>query len=229
MPFRINVLRGAVVRHAFALLFGALFPALLMAAPAAPATISGAAGESATPGAVIRGEAFYRERIAVPPGVRLEVALLDVSRADAPSVTLAEVLVSEAGLPPYRFALPYDPARLEARHRYTVRARLLHGDRLLFTTDRSYPVQAGNAPGDLKLLLVKATGQRGAQSVSSASSVPPSGQATGADRDAHGCIASAGYAWCARDNTCARPWALLAAKGLAHDPGVFAAYCHAGK
>ena len=217
MPFRSNVLQGAVVRHAFALFFCALLPALLMAAPA---------GDSATPGAVIRGEAFYRERIAVPPGVRLEVALLDVSRADAPSVTLAEVVVPEAGLPPYRFALPYDPARLDARHRYSVRARLLHGERLLFTTDRSYPVQAGSAPGDLKLLLVNASGQRGAPT---APPVPRPGQATGADRDAHGCIASAGYAWCARDTTCARPWELLAAKGLAHDPGVFAAYCQAGK
>jgi putative lipoprotein len=35
----------------------------------------------AEPTATVRGEATYRERIAVPPGAQLEVPLLDVSRA----------------------------------------------------------------------------------------------------------------------------------------------------
>ena len=38
----------------------------------------------------------------------------------------------------------------------------------------------------------------------------------GADRDAHGCIGSAGYAWCAREAACVRPWELATgAKGFA--------------
>ena len=28
----------------------------------------------------------------------------------------------------------------------------------------------------------------------------------GGDRDAHGCIGSAGYRWCAAQNACVRPW-----------------------
>jgi len=32
------------------------------------------------------------------------------------------------------------------------------------------------------------------------------GQLVGNDRDAHGCIGSAGYSWCEAKQTCLRPW-----------------------
>lgn len=57
----------------------------------------------------------------------------------------------------------------------------------------------------------------------------PLAAVTGADRDAHGCIASAGYAWCARDKACARPWELLKAKGLPVSDEAFARYCQASR
>ena len=47
----------------------------------------------------------------------------------------------------------------------------------------------------------------------------------GADRDAHGCIGSAGYRWCARTARCERPWELAAAAAFANDAAAFAAYC----
>jgi hypothetical protein len=55
------------------------------------------------------------------------------------------------------------------------------------------------------------------------------GQATqppvGADRDAHGCIASAGYTWCAREAACVRPWELAQQRGFANTSEAFAKYC----
>lgn len=39
----------------------------------------------------------------------------------------------------------------------------------------------------------------------------------GADRDAHGCIGSAGYRWCERTAQCERPWELAARAG--YEPG----------
>ena len=54
----------------------------------------------AEPTATVRGEAMYRERLAVPPGAQLEVLLLDVSRADAPSQTIGGVTLSDIGQPP---------------------------------------------------------------------------------------------------------------------------------
>jgi hypothetical protein len=57
---------------------------------------------------------------------------------------------------------------------------------------------------------------------------PPAAPArVGADRDAHGCIGSAGYRWCAREAACARPWELAKDKGFANEPAAFSAYCDA--
>lgn len=36
----------------------------------------------------------------------------------------------------------------------------------------------------------------------------PTKTLVGADRDAHGCIPSAGYSWCEQQQQCVRPWEL---------------------
>ena len=47
----------------------------------------------------------------------------------------------------------------------------------------------------------------------------------GSDRDAHGCIGSAGYQWCAKENECKRPWELAEEKGLDATAEAFNEYC----
>lgn len=47
----------------------------------------------------------------------------------------------------------------------------------------------------------------------------------GADRDAHGCIGSAGYRWCAREQACVRPWELAADRRLPDVPDAVERYC----
>ena len=167
---------------------------------------------SAGPTATVRGEATYRERIAVPPGAQLEVVLQDVSRADAPAQVIGSVTLSDIGQPPYRFEIPYLPEQIVASHRYSVRARLTHQGQLLFTTDRTYPVITAGNPTEVQLLL-KRVGAQGPAS------------APGADRDDHGCVPSAGYSWCAREAKCVRPWELAKEKGFASTEEAFRAYC----
>ena len=164
--------------------------------------------------ATVSGEAFYRERIAVPPGTQLEVVLADVSRADAPEEKIGETLKADAGQPPYRFEITYPTERIIPSHRYAVRARLTHEGGLLFTTDQLYPVITSGHPRKVKLLL---------KQVRSARPQPM----PGSDRDAHGCIPSAGYAWCAKENACKRPWELAAEKGFALSAEAFGDYCSA--
>jgi putative lipoprotein len=167
---------------------------------------------SAGPTATVRGEATYRERIAVPPGAQLEVVLQDVSRAGAPAQAIGSVTLSDIGQPPYRFEITYLPEHIVASHRYAVRARLMHQGQLLFTTDRSYPVITAGNPTEVQLMLKRVGAQRPAS-------------APGADRDEQGCIRSAGYAWCAREAKCARPWELANEKGFASTAEAFRAYC----
>lgn len=47
----------------------------------------------------------------------------------------------------------------------------------------------------------------------------------GGDRDAHGCIGSAGYQWCEHSQRCERPWELAQAHGLANCAEAIDAYC----
>jgi hypothetical protein len=54
------------------------------------------------------GEAWYRERIALPPEAVFEAVLLDVSRADAAGQDLARSRLEPAGHPPFRFKVDYD-------------------------------------------------------------------------------------------------------------------------
>lgn len=51
----------------------------------------------------------------------------------------------------------------------------------------------------------------------------------GSDRDAHGCIGSAGYAWCARTHQCERPWELAKEKSFDNTPQAFEEFCRAPK
>jgi uncharacterized lipoprotein YbaY len=85
--------------------------------------------------ATIRGSAAYRERMALPPGAVLAVALLDISRADAPAETLAEARIPIEGQVPVGFALPYDPARIQPSHRYAIRGAIEVEGRTAFRTD----------------------------------------------------------------------------------------------
>ncbi|MDP3856242.1 MAG: hypothetical protein Q8Q73_00625 [Stagnimonas sp.] len=55
--------------------------------------------------------------------------------------------------------------------------------------------------------------------------MPPPAAMTGADRDAHGCIGSAGYSWCERSQRCERPWELAAQQGFTLSPQAVDEFC----
>jgi putative lipoprotein len=107
-------------------------------------------------GAAVTGTATYRERIALPPGAVLEVELLDVSRQDAPAVRIAAATIPVQGQVPIAFTLPYDPARIEERSNYAVRAVLRVDGQVAFRTDRAFPVLTRGAGRRVELLLVRA-------------------------------------------------------------------------
>jgi len=88
----------------------------------------------------VKGTAIYRERIKLPPGAVFEATLEDVSRADAPAEQMGRVYIENPGSPPFHFEISYDPARITANHRYSVRARITVKERLLFNTDRAYRI-----------------------------------------------------------------------------------------
>lgn len=100
---------------------------------------------------VLRGTVFYRERMALPPTAVIEVALVDISLADAPSRTIAKTRVSGRGIPA-RWTLRFDDRRIEPRNRYALQARITDGGHLLFINTTQHTVLAG-APDDAEILV----------------------------------------------------------------------------
>ncbi len=100
----------------------------------------------------IRGTAMYRERIALPPNAIFEAKLEDISRADAPAEVLGRVHI-EAPRVPIRFEIPYDPASIDERHTYAVRADIRVDGALRFMTDTVYPVLTRGAGNEVEILL----------------------------------------------------------------------------
>jgi uncharacterized lipoprotein YbaY len=84
----------------------------------------------------LTGEVFYRERKYVPPGAKLNITLEDVSKAGAPSTVIAASTTLLAGSQPYRFALDYSPADVDARRQYNLRATITFYDDLLFMSSK---------------------------------------------------------------------------------------------
>lgn len=123
----------------------AVLAALAAAALAAPA--------AAQP--VVTVEAFYRERIATPPGAVLVATLEDVSRADAPAIELGRVTIEDAGAPPWRVAIPYVAEAIEPSGVYAVRAALRVDGKLWFTTADHHPVLTGGAGDAATVVMVR--------------------------------------------------------------------------
>ncbi len=82
----------------------------------------------------IEGEVYYRERMLLPPGVEVEVQLQDISRADAPASVMASVMFKPESGPPWPFSIEYDPAQIDSRGRYGLRATVSLAGKLMFTS-----------------------------------------------------------------------------------------------
>jgi putative lipoprotein len=101
----------------------------------------------------VTGEVTYREPVSLPPGAQVVVRLLDVSRADAASVTLAEQLIEPDHEVPISFCLTTARSELEPRKTYSVSARIIADGRLAWISDAHHPITIDSAR-DLELVLI---------------------------------------------------------------------------
>ncbi|CAN7302173.1 YbaY family lipoprotein [Bosea sp. LjRoot237] len=109
--------------------------ALPLPALAAPRTLS--------------GTVVYRERIALPPGATVEVSLLDVSLADAPSRTIARTRIVPRGQVPIPYRLRFNDAVIRPGHRYALRAEIRARGQLWFTTTEYHAALVPEASGEI--------------------------------------------------------------------------------
>jgi uncharacterized lipoprotein YbaY len=97
--------------------------------------------------AKLTGTVTYRQRIALPPNAVVEVKLQEVSRLDAPAVTVAEQTIQTNGRQvPIPFELSYDPSRIDSRFTYVVQARILVDNQLQWINTSAYRVLTQGSP-----------------------------------------------------------------------------------
>lgn len=109
--------------------------ALPLPALAAPQTLS--------------GTVTYRERIALPPGAVVEVSLLDVSLADAPSRTIARTRIAARRQVPIPYRLRFNDSVIRPGHRYALRAEIRVRGQLWFTTTEHHAALVPGASSDI--------------------------------------------------------------------------------
>jgi putative lipoprotein len=92
------------------------------------------------PMTVIQGTITYRPRIALTAQAIVRVWLQEVAKTDVVPTILDEVEIHNPGQVPIAFRLRYDPARIDATHRYTLLVKIYEGDRTRFVNATSYAV-----------------------------------------------------------------------------------------
>ncbi len=105
--------------------------------------------------AKITGTVAYRDRMTLPADADINVVLEDVSRMDAAAEVVSEVSLPANGRQvPIPFELTYDPDKIVANHRYSVRATIRVEGLLAYTTTQAYPVITNGAPKRVNLILL---------------------------------------------------------------------------
>lgn len=105
----------------------------------------------------VTGTVTYLQRVALPPDAVIEVKLQDVSLADAPAKTIADQKITLGTRQvPVPFDLKFDPAKIDPKHSYSVRATILTEGQPRFITDKAYPVITQGNPSHVELILKQA-------------------------------------------------------------------------
>ncbi|MGB7069488.1 MAG: YbaY family lipoprotein [Pyrinomonadaceae bacterium] len=136
---------------------------------------------------VITGTVTYRQRSALPSTAVVTVRMVDVSRQDSSSTTIAEQVIETDGKQvPFSFEIVYDQSKIIERNNYAIQAEIRDNGRLLFISDVRYPVltQGNLRTVDVVVVPVRGGQQGGNQGVGSIRGTITYLQRIALDRDA---------------------------------------------
>lgn len=103
----------------------------------------------------ITGTLTYRERMMLTPEASVTVTLQDVSLADAPAKTIAELTLDNPGQVPIPFELEYDPEVIDERMSYSMHAQISDSDGLMFVNDTHTPVLTRGGGNEVEIKLIR--------------------------------------------------------------------------
>jgi len=112
--------------------------------------------------ATVTGTVTYREKIALPSeGVVVIVKVEDISRADAPAITIGEQIIENPGHQvPIPFEVQYNPDDIDERYTYAMRVRIEVDGKLWFINDTRYHVITHGFPTSNVEIVLKEVGAR---------------------------------------------------------------------
>jgi len=110
----------------------------------------------------VTGSITYRQRIALTPEAIVNVQLLDISKADAPAIIIAEQTLSTPGQVPIAFELMYNPDIIKSGMTYSVSAKIFERGELRFISDTVNPVLTNDNGNTAELVLVAVGNQAAA-------------------------------------------------------------------
>jgi uncharacterized lipoprotein YbaY len=100
---------------------------------------------------VITGSALYRERIAMPDNAVFAAELVERMSGSV----IASMRRESAGNPPYQIRIAYDPAKIEDKLGYGVRASVIVDGTPIFTTEDMPDVITRGAPREVTIIMRK--------------------------------------------------------------------------
>lgn len=107
--------------------------------------------EAPTPSVVssVTGNVTYREKIALPPNAEVHIVLFDLSEFDALRTVIGEqIFVTGGKQVPFPFEITYDPASIDQKLAYAVRATITVDGRPAFTSVERYLVLTRGNPSN---------------------------------------------------------------------------------
>ena len=107
--------------------------------------------------ATMTGTIIYAEVIALPSqGLVVTAKIEDVSRADAPAVTIGEQIIMNPGQVPIPFEIEYNTADIDERYVYALRVRIEVDGKLWFiNTSRYAVITRGNPSNNIQVIVEK--------------------------------------------------------------------------
>lgn len=109
--------------------------------------------EAQTPKREVTGYVYHRERIALPPNAIVHVQLLDVTRANAPALLIAEQKISNGQQVPFFFDLRYDPKKIDPKRAYAVYATISVEGEIWFANGTGHRVITQGKPNSVDILV----------------------------------------------------------------------------
>ncbi|NIF29687.1 hypothetical protein F3J44_25395 [Pantoea sp. Tr-811] len=91
----------------------------------------------------------------LPASGLVQLSLLDVSLADGPSVSLAELRLRCAGRFPVRLQLTFDSSQIDPRHSYSLAVRIEQDGQLLYINTSQHPVDLQSVTGSQQVTVDK--------------------------------------------------------------------------